>query len=130
MSRADADVTLVLVGTGAITYVNKVFDPVFQANTTALDGVAGPEWISDYAVRIVGCADQHQYCNPVTGVCTIMNGTHGEWSSPFVQKGISAQYATGWRMNRYTMEHTIDHNVRSLGHNGEFQYIDNPGTLC
>ncbi|KAK5954940.1 hypothetical protein OHC33_003619 [Knufia fluminis] len=114
LNRVDADVTLVLIGTNAVTYVNKVSDPVFQANDTTIDDGL---WISDYYLRIIGCADQHQYCNPETGLCTAMNGTQGEWSSPFVYDGLSPQYATGWRLSQYTMEHLIDASVRSLGNN-------------
>lgn len=124
LNRADADVTLVLIGTNAITYDEEVSDPVFQANQTTI----GDEfWISDYFIRVVGCADQHQFCNPETGSCTAMNGTHGEWSSPFVHNGISSQYATGWRLSQYTMNHLIDASVRSLGNNGGC-YFNHPNS--
>ncbi|KAF1828910.1 hypothetical protein BDW02DRAFT_634838, partial [Decorospora gaudefroyi] len=120
LAQADADVTLVLIGTNEVTYTEKVYDPVFQATGARTDGEPlGPQkvWLSDYDFRIIACTDQHQYCNPQTGRCTVMNGTLDEFASPFIEDGNMAQLATAARVYHNGADNIIEANIRSLGKN-------------
>ncbi|KAG9242953.1 hypothetical protein BJ878DRAFT_512967 [Calycina marina] len=113
LSRSDGDTTLVFIGTNSILYDEPVEDPVFQATNRLESG----EYASDFVFRIIGCVDQHQYCNPVNKSCTALNSTLGDTYTPFTYSGISAQFATRWRLNEYTRNHYMDEGVRSLGKN-------------
>lgn len=62
-SRSDADVTLLILAGNQISYEHATSDPFFSANwnVTAL----GQEYfLSDSYLRLLGCAEQYQVCNP------------------------------------------------------------------
>ena len=119
----DADTTVVLINSGAVSYAQQVLDPVFRATSPTRRGSA---WFPDVALATIACIDQHQYCNPVNGSCTAVNGsctavngTMGEYSSPFVYEGVSSpQLSTARRINEYSSGRTICNSIRALGSNG------------
>lgn len=111
----DARTTLVLISPHNVVYEEMVVDPVFQATTpTEISG----QWESDYAFRIMACVDQRQFCNPVNGTCTSFNATDGEWSSPFVFRGLSQQYTIARRLKEHASDLSMWSSVRSLGRDG------------
>jgi hypothetical protein len=78
LNRTDADVSLFLLAGNFITYEEPVTDPFFTATTPEyipnVDGTNVTYYISDRFVTALGCADQHQLCNPSNGNCTPLTG--------------------------------------------------------
>ncbi|KAF1830840.1 hypothetical protein BDW02DRAFT_601324 [Decorospora gaudefroyi] len=108
----DSDITLALV-VPKVTYREDITDAIFRATERNVLG----QWPAYYTFRIIACVDQRQFCDPSSGVCSAMNTTVGDWSSPFSRNGASARYATGLRLSHYAMDNVIDTSVRSLGDN-------------
>ena len=73
LRRADADVTIMFLASNDVMYGSAVFDPWFQALQPADPDDNGKEsnlWLPSFAVNVVGCSDQHQFCNPASQACT------------------------------------------------------------
>ena len=77
LSRSDADTSLFLLAPNSISYAQPVADPFFSANTPNV--VSNPVdngttnftyYSSDVDVHVLGCIDQHQFCNPTNSQCT------------------------------------------------------------
>lgn len=64
MNRTDADVTIFFLTTNNIEFVTQNHDPIFSANRPALSSLGAPVFKPDNNISILGCAEQHQYCNP------------------------------------------------------------------
>jgi hypothetical protein len=81
-NRTDADVSLYFLAFNTIHFSSPVDDPWFSAHIIfqeTVNSVAGltlnVTWYNaDSLVTALGCADQHQYCNPNTGNCTPLSG--------------------------------------------------------
>ncbi|KAI6764081.1 hypothetical protein HG530_007870 [Fusarium avenaceum] len=93
----NASVTVVFIAPHAVAYEKRVVDPVFQATNSSRNSFS-KLWMPDYVFRIVGCVDQR-----------------GDWSGPFVNNGISKQFATITRLEEYARNLTIWSSIRSLG---------------
>lgn len=67
-NRTNADVSLFFLALNAVTYNYPNTDPLFSAtileNATLADGTVFSYYIADYYLRVVGCTDQFQICNP------------------------------------------------------------------
>ncbi|OQU98126.1 hypothetical protein CLAIMM_03951 [Cladophialophora immunda] len=66
-SRADGNVTLFFLAQNVVDYKSKVDDPWFGAHqelNLSFGGVYSTVYQEDFPVTILGCLDQHQFCNP------------------------------------------------------------------
>ena len=73
LRRIDADVSLFLLAPNTVLYEGAVNDPFYLAtipSTMNINGTDYPYYVSDRYVNVLGCTDQHQFCNPATGNCT------------------------------------------------------------
>lgn len=73
LNRTDGDVSLIFIAPNAIMYSEKVHDPVFKANGTRMWSNSSNQEIwyrANKDLVILGCVDQVQECNPVSGQCT------------------------------------------------------------
>lgn len=75
----NADTTLIFIAQNSVQYDERCNDPIFSAekfyNLTAPDGGTSANtgtsyWGPTFDVGIIGCAEQYQFCNPTTGVCS------------------------------------------------------------
>jgi hypothetical protein len=80
-NRTDADVSLYFLAFNTIHFSSSVDDPWFSAHLKFQETVNSDSetlnvtWYNaDFLVTALGCADQHQYCNPNTGNCTPLSG--------------------------------------------------------
>lgn len=77
LNRTDADVSLFILTPNSIRYDAPVDDPWFSAHreiNQTIDTVLFQFWITDYFVHVLGCIDQHQFCNPNSKACTPLAG--------------------------------------------------------
>lgn len=81
LNRTDADVTIMFLASNAVSYRSPVLDPWFQAtfahNLTDPSGVNFTEYIPDFWVGVLACADQYQFHNPVNGRSTSLTSMIG-----------------------------------------------------
>ena len=79
VNRTDADVSLVFLEPNAMRFEEPNDDPVFGAseslNITSSTGELDVWYTPDWVTSVIGCADQHQFCNPNNGQCTPLSGT-------------------------------------------------------
>ncbi|KAI9884426.1 MAG: hypothetical protein M1823_003780 [Watsoniomyces obsoletus] len=67
INRTDADISLFFLSANAVVYLGQVDDPFFGAHKpTELDR-GDQAYLPDRPVQMIGCADQHQFCNPNRG---------------------------------------------------------------
>ncbi|KAG8526380.1 uncharacterized protein KY384_000373 [Bacidia gigantensis] len=73
LNRTDADVTIMFLAPNTVSYLSPVYDPWFHA-TTPTNLSSGDlnmtNYLPDYTVGVLACADQFQLCNPVNNKCT------------------------------------------------------------
>ena len=81
LKRTDADVTMMFLASNAVEYRSPVLDPWFQAtyahNLTDTSGVNFTEYLADYWVGVLACADQYQFQNPANGRSTSLTSMAG-----------------------------------------------------
>jgi hypothetical protein len=81
LNRTDADVSVVAISANAIVYIAPVDDPVFSAHEAlsyvTTSGQNDTFYVADYYISTIGCAEQHQICNPTNNVCTPLGGSTG-----------------------------------------------------
>ena len=68
LSRADADVSVFFLTQNGVTYNTPVDDPWFSAHEESSGevGFTTITWyLRDYPVNVLGCIDQHQFCDPM-----------------------------------------------------------------
>ncbi|KAL8780906.1 MAG: hypothetical protein Q9213_006246, partial [Squamulea squamosa] len=74
LNRDDADVTLMFLAANTVTYLSPVLDPWFKAtntsNITDYDGKNFTQYLPDYWVGVLACADQFQFRNPANSRAT------------------------------------------------------------
>ncbi|CZR61302.1 uncharacterized protein PAC_11198 [Phialocephala subalpina] len=73
MSRRDADSTIFFLMPNSIEYIAPVDNPWFSAHRKSTHNSADGNydiWTSDAFPYGLGCTEQHQYCNPSSGICT------------------------------------------------------------
>ncbi|KAL8768303.1 MAG: hypothetical protein Q9209_005442 [Squamulea sp. 1 TL-2023] len=74
LNRADADITLMFLAANTVYYLSPVLDPWFKAtnvfNTTDYDGKNITQYLPDYWIGVLACADQFQFRNPVNSRVT------------------------------------------------------------
>lgn len=78
LDREDADISLFLLSSNSIYYLNPVSDPFFSANQKVVvpinytsQGNVNMTWYQpDDYVNALACIDQHQFCNPNNDRCT------------------------------------------------------------
>ncbi|KAI9832552.1 MAG: hypothetical protein M1819_004342 [Sarea resinae] len=78
LNRTDADVSLFFLTPNAIGFAEPVDDPFFAAHQprwAVTNGVNQTWYDTDYYIHLMGCSDQHQYCNPTTGACTALTSS-------------------------------------------------------
>ena len=79
LNRSDADVSLFILAGNSVSYVAPVTDPFFNATAefppipTASGNLT--LYVSSQYLNALACADQIQYCNPVTNRCTLLTST-------------------------------------------------------
>lgn len=78
--RTDADVSLFFLETNSVWYESPVNDPFYLATTEiptfTVEGVEFHYYKADQYVSVLGCTDQHQFCNPATGKCTELTASN------------------------------------------------------
>ncbi|PMD41895.1 hypothetical protein L207DRAFT_458517 [Hyaloscypha variabilis F] len=72
LNRTDADVSIFLLSGNAVQYVNPVRDIWFltAASPAFESGATDNGYTSAQLVSVLGCAEQHQICNPTNEQCT------------------------------------------------------------
>jgi hypothetical protein len=75
LNRTDADVTLMFVMSNSIYYDVPNTDPIFSATLVEDTLVVTSDqnvtiYTSNSWVTVLGCVEQYQFCNPLTGNCT------------------------------------------------------------
>lgn len=79
--QTNSDVSLFFLAANAVGYGAPVSDPFFSANIPyTLPGsgsINTTVYSSDDYVNVLGCVDQHQYCNPNNNKCTPLMGSEG-----------------------------------------------------
>lgn len=102
-------------------YEGPVNDPFYLATTEVptftVEGVDFHYYEADQYVSVLGCTDQHQFCNPATGKCTELTA-----SSPAVKEisaiGLNdAQYSTALRLDYFFGYLATYFSVNSRGAN-------------
>lgn len=77
--QTNSDVSLFFLAANALAYGAPVSDPFFSANIPyTLPGpgnINTTVYFSDDYVNVLGCVDQHQYCNPNNNKCTPLMGS-------------------------------------------------------
>ncbi|KAI9699287.1 MAG: hypothetical protein M1836_002897 [Candelina mexicana] len=80
LNRTDADITLLFLEQNSITYQAPCDDPMFSAHD-AYNISSTVFYRSDRFVNVMGCIDQHQYCNPNAlgqdNACTELSSSGG-----------------------------------------------------
>ncbi len=120
LNRTDADVSLFLLAQNAIYYDTPVSDPFFSANIkNPLPGVGNSDnrttYQADIYVTALGCADQHQFCNPSNNKCTPLTG-FGLTNKTFDTLAFNTrQSATAWRLLTQLMYINIYSSVYGRG---------------
>jgi hypothetical protein len=78
LERQDADVSIHFIAFNGVRFLQPCDDPVFSAHypmdTTNASLPTGYE--ADKVVSVLACAEQHQICNAVTGVCSPLLGKY------------------------------------------------------
>ncbi|KAI6777574.1 uncharacterized protein J7T54_004870 [Emericellopsis cladophorae] len=127
LNRTDADVSAILIAANLLTYAQSVDDPVFQANGSIKDPIRSLElgteqvmYLSDYTLRVVACADQHEFCDPISGACSGLDGHLGGGVRELLRTVNNNQAATIVRIQHDSQLYTMEGSVRSLGANGKF----------
>ena len=81
LNRTDADVTIMFLASNAVEYRSPVLDPWFQAtlahNLTDTSGSNFTEYMPDFWVGVLACADQYQFQNPSNGLSTSLTSMSG-----------------------------------------------------
>jgi hypothetical protein len=76
LNRTDADITLMMLNQNTISYQAVSDDPWMPAHEPVDD--LNSSYVGDYDLTLLGCAEQHQICNPnaVNGTtkCTRLTG--------------------------------------------------------
>ncbi|KAI9885824.1 MAG: hypothetical protein M1823_002354 [Watsoniomyces obsoletus] len=67
VNRTDADVSFFFQSPNSVYYTAPVDDPFFAAHDRRTTPSGIVTYHSDFAVRVMGCVDQHQLCNPSGG---------------------------------------------------------------
>ncbi|KAH8772420.1 hypothetical protein F5882DRAFT_452292 [Hyaloscypha sp. PMI_1271] len=77
LKRTDADVSIFLLSGNTVQYIYPVTDPWFMTGASPAysiwTGGAGG-YRSALLVSVLGCAEQHQICNPANEQCTDLSG--------------------------------------------------------
>ena len=71
--RTDAEVSLFLLASNSVLYEGLVNDPFYLATVPfhlTENGTDFAYYVSDRYVSVLGCTDQHQFCDPLRGNCT------------------------------------------------------------
>lgn len=72
-SRTDADISLLWLTPNAIIYNFTVYDPWFLTDGSESFTANGENltyYVPAFYVNMMGCVDQHRFCNPVRDLCT------------------------------------------------------------
>src|SRR5436190_1699980 len=70
LKREDGDLSLFWLSSYFMMYTEPIDDPFFSAHVV-LDKKANPRFYSpDRWANVIGCVDQHQFCNPNNRQCT------------------------------------------------------------
>ncbi|KAI6785086.1 uncharacterized protein J7T54_008180 [Emericellopsis cladophorae] len=127
LNRTDADVSAILIAPNIVTYAQSVDDPVFQANGSIKNPIRTSElgteqvmYLSDNTLRIVACADQHEFCDPISGACSGLDGHLSSGIPELLGTVNNKQWATIVRIQHDSLLYTMEGSVRSLGDNGKF----------
>ena len=106
--RKDADVSVISIDLDAL-YSGPVDDLLYQASTTDSSG----DWISDNPVGVMGCTEQHRFCDAEDSTkCTDLNGFYENGKSTLFT-GTQGQVA-GWLY--YAIQNNfLWHMVQDLG---------------
>ncbi|KAL9638460.1 MAG: hypothetical protein Q9164_001539 [Protoblastenia rupestris] len=122
LNRSDADVTIVFLAPNAVKYESPVLDPFFSAITlsepmTFSDGSSFSYYEADFAVNVLACTDQYQFCNPINQKCTPLTGINLLMKST-TRLGLSdVQYATMLRIQYAVTFLATYSSIRSRGAN-------------
>lgn len=79
--QTNSDVSLFFLAANSLTYGAPVSDPLFSANIPRAFSVPkynvtnATLWEPDDYVNVLGCIDQHQYCNLKNSKCTTLMGS-------------------------------------------------------
>ncbi|KAI9715206.1 MAG: hypothetical protein M1828_001032 [Chrysothrix sp. TS-e1954] len=79
LNRTDADVSITFISSNSLTYDYPCQDPVFNTSASytppPTPGVSATTfYYVEQVVSPIACTDQHQFCNPNTGVCSTPTG--------------------------------------------------------
>ncbi|KAI9741904.1 MAG: hypothetical protein M1834_000293 [Cirrosporium novae-zelandiae] len=93
-NRTDGDVSIFWIAPNSVRFSQPVYDPVFQATSLGGSYISSQgqniSWYTaDYWVSVLGCVDQHQYCNPNNGNCGPLAGYNPAWQAAVKTIGIS-----------------------------------------
>jgi hypothetical protein len=74
-NRDDADLTLMYMTSNSISNIYPTNDPFYNTPvsgnvTRAVDGITTTRYLPQNDFDLLGCYDQHQFCNPANGNCT------------------------------------------------------------
>ncbi|CAM1510732.1 Fc.00g082450.m01.CDS01 [Cosmosporella sp. VM-42] len=120
LNRTDADVSLIFLAPNSVVYARAVHDPVFQANGTKQKPLVYENdrvFRADNSFIFIACADQHQFCSQAADKCSQLDGILGNWESPFVQEGLTSQFATANRLRLHAQANIMEESVKTLGSN-------------
>ncbi|KAL9624424.1 MAG: hypothetical protein Q9160_001387 [Pyrenula sp. 1 TL-2023] len=122
------DFMIVFVSANDIRYLEPVDDDLFSAHepgfplntaNTGLNSTPVPTFISDKPATVLGCAIQHQFCNPSTNECSALTNldeaskeAESLWSGPS-----QAQILHSWYSMHSGLGHELRNVLESLGSN-------------
>lgn len=72
-NRTDADISLLWLTPNSISYNATVYDPWFLTGdnySLTVNGETYTFYVPAFFVNMMGCIDQHRFCNPVRDLCT------------------------------------------------------------
>ncbi|KAH0552959.1 hypothetical protein GP486_006843 [Trichoglossum hirsutum] len=71
LQRMDSDFTLLWLEQNFLRYSAPIDDPFFAAHFRPnITPASSPVYIAEGYASVIGCIDQHQFCNPNNGQCT------------------------------------------------------------
>ena len=123
LNRTDGDISLFFLAPNSVTYQEPVTDPMYSATIpryTVVDGLNRTYYAPSYDVSVLGCMDQHQFCNPSNNKCTSLTGSSqlGNNGNELDQLDLSTvQYATAQHINAFIYRLTTYSSVHSRGAN-------------